>query len=411
MNIKNTLKSLANLLLIALIFMLLFMLPTFFIPVSEALMKSMDPNEMKLFFPLLMLFSMFIAVTYYLLINNTEQKRGILFIQLLLAHFIMYPLMGLLESLFWGDAFKGVDMNEFVKIFLRFVLTFSLFSGFLALLVKARTPDLAHAEQKESIKQVGIKILLIAVAYLIIYNLFGYFIAWQFEATRVFYTGKAEQIGFFRSMAENFSSPSFVLVHTFRGLLFGIAAYLFNKMLSCSINKKIIILSMIFGGFGFQIILPNPLFPEMVRIAHFIETTSSMLLFGALTGLILNKKMNFRFPTFLMILLLVSSCQKEPDIRFGFDADFGKDSHGLTMMNVVNSTQTINLKGTITVSEGEIYIELINPDDVTVFERQVLSPESLDVNESFQAIEGNWKLRYTSIDGMGSIALHLSPYK
>lgn len=113
----------------------------------------------------------------------------------------------------------------------------------------------------------------------------------------------------------------------------------------------------------------------------------------------------------VLILLLASSCQKEPDIRFGFDAEFGKDSHGVTMMNVVSSTQTIRLKGNIVVTEGEILVELINPNGEIVFERHLISPESLDVSESFQAIEGNWKLAYKSFKGVGSVTLHLSPYK
>ncbi len=313
---RNIFKSFATILSIALVFSLVFMLPSFVLPISENLMKRINPEEMQLFFPLLILFSLYIGVTYYLLVKNTGQKRGILFLQLLLAHFIMYPLMGLLESLFWGDAFKGVEVNEFIKIFLRFVLTFSLFSGFLTLLAKTRTTNFKRSEQKDNFKQAGFKILVIAVGYLIIYNLFGYFIAWQFEATRVFYTGKTEEISFLRSMAENFSSISFVLVHTFRGVLFGIAAYLINIILNCSNIKKVVILSLIFGGFGFQFILPNPLFPEMVRISHFIETTTSMLLFGALAGLILNNMLKIKIPVLLLILLLAWSCQKEPAIRF-----------------------------------------------------------------------------------------------
>jgi filamentous hemagglutinin family protein len=113
----------------------------------------------------------------------------------------------------------------------------------------------------------------------------------------------------------------------------------------------------------------------------------------------------------VLILLLTSSCQKEPDIRFGFDADFGKNSHGLTIMNVVKNTQTISLKGNIAVTDGEILVELINPDGDIVFVQNLKSPESLDVNESFPAVEGNWKLKYASIEGVGSVTLHLSPYK
>lgn len=401
-------KSIITILSIALVFLLFFIAPTTLIPVSEDIMNRINTEEMQQFFPLLIVFSIYISVTYFLLIRNIEQKRTTIFLQLLLAHFIMYPLMGLLESLFWGDAFKGVDVSEFIRIFLRFVLTFSLFSGFLALLAKRKTVNNQKPKQSINFIQTGIKILLIALTYFVIYNLFGYFIAWQFEATRVFYTGSIENIGFLPSMWQNISNPTFVLVHNFRGILFGIVGYIFHNILICSKTKKIIIMSLIFGGFGFQIVLPNPLLPEMVRISHFIETTTSMLLFGAVVGLIFSYKKRVNLPAGLLLLLLASSCQKEPIIRFGFDCDFGKNSQGLTIMNVSSSAKSITLTGDVLVSEGDLLVELVNPSGEIVFTNQFATPKTLHVNESFPAISGNWKLKYKSLEGVGAINLHLN---
>lgn len=408
MNMKNTLILILTILSIALVFVLFFITPTLLIPVSEEIMESINQNEMQTFFPLLIIFSLYISVTYFLLLRNTEQKRTTLFFQFLLANFIMYPLMGLLESLFWGDAFKGVEVNEFIGIFLRFVITFSLFSGFLALIAKRKTSSIQIPKQAVNYKQAGIKILLIGVAYFVIYNVFGYFIAWQFEATREFYTGSVENIGFFPSMWQNVSDPTFVLVHTFRGILFGVAGYIFHNILKCSKTKKIIIMSLLFGGFGFQIVLPNPLLPEMVRISHFIETTTSMLLFGAVVGLILSYRKRVNLPAALMLLLLASSCQKEPIIRFGFDCDFEKNSHGLTIMNVDSSAKSITLSGEVAVNEGEILVELENPTGEIVFNGHLVSPINIEINESYQAVSGNWKLKYNSLEGEGSLTLHLN---
>jgi hypothetical protein len=410
-NMKNTLKSIITILSIALVFIIFFITPTMLIPVSEDIMNRTNPDEMQLFFPLLIVFSLYISVTYYFLLRNTEQKRTTLFLLLLLANFILYPLMGLLESLFWGDAFKGVEVNEFIKIFLRFVLTFSLFSGFLAIFTKRRTSTFQIPKQIVSYKQVGAKILLIGLAYFVIYNLFGYFIAWQFEATREFYTGSVEKIGFFASMWQNVTNPTFVLVHIFRGILFGVAGYIFHHILKCSKTKKIIIMSLLFGGFGFQIVLPNPLLPEMVRISHFIETTTSMLLFGAAIGLIFSYKKRVNLPAALMLLLLASSCQKEPIIRFGFDCDYEKNSQGLTIMNVSSSTKSITLTGEVVVSDGEVLVELENPTDEIVFSGHLVSPINIEINESYQAVSGNWKLKYKSLEGIGSINLHLNSVK
>jgi hypothetical protein len=202
----------------------------------------------------------------------------------------MYPLMTLLESLFWSDAFKGIETSEFIRIFYRFVITFTLFSAFLTIISKKTPVSEEHRRTKENYKRIVYKILSISLIYFVIYNLFGYFVAWQFEDTRSFYTGSTEIKGFFSAMLQNISDPKFVIAHIFRGILFGIAGYFLYTLLSCSRNKTLFIMALIFGGFGFQIILPNPLFPEMVRISHFIETTLSMLVFGFVVGYVFSYK-------------------------------------------------------------------------------------------------------------------------
>src|SRR6056297_3909021 len=102
------------------------------------------------------------------------------------------------------------------------------------------------------------------------------------------------------------------------------------------------------------------------------------------------------FKSLIAILVLTSSCQKEPINRFGFDADFEKNSRGLTIMNVTNSAETITLTGEVFVTEGEILVELIDPSGKTAFSCNIIFPQILHVNESFEAISGNWKLKYMS---------------
>ncbi|MBU1580419.1 MAG: hypothetical protein KJ754_13385 [Bacteroidetes bacterium] len=313
-----------------------------------------------------------------------------------------------MESLFWGEAFKAVDINEFIRIFLRFLITFSLFTGFLSLLSKKISSNDHVPKQLINYPQLAAKIFVIGLIYFIVYNLFGYFIAWQFEATRVFYTGVIEKLDFFEAMWQNISNPAFVFVHIFRGILFGFAGYMFHKILKCSRSKKALIMALIFGGFGFQIVLPNPLLPEMVRISHFIETTTSMLLFGAIVSLVYSYKKSINLPAVLLLAFLVSSCQKEPIRRFGFDTDFGKNSQGLTIMHIGCCADTIKLTGEYSMAEGKVLIELIDPTGETVFSSYYNFPGSLQVNESFSAISGNWKLKYKSLEGEGSISLHLS---
>lgn len=283
---KKKLVYLAQYLSVFLIFILLFIIPTVLIPVSPSLLKKINPEEMKLFFPLLLLLTLYTTSAYWMLIKNSNQKKMLLFTKLAFANFLLYPLMGFIESFFWLDSLKVVGRDEIVNVFFRFLLTFTLFSAYLSLISKKNEIENIKAKTSIHYKLISQKIILIAVIYIIIYNLFGYFVAWQFEATRIYYTGYSELKGFFTMLFQNFSDLKFVIVHFFRGILFGLAGYIFYNLLECSKSKKLIILALIFGGFGFQIILPNPVFPEMVRISHFIETTSSMLIFGLIVGFI-----------------------------------------------------------------------------------------------------------------------------
>jgi hypothetical protein len=283
---KKNLISVTHFLLVFLIFILLFIIPTILIPVSPSLLGKINPEEMKLFFPLLLLLALYITSTYWLLIKNSNQKKMLLFLKLALANLLLYPLMGFIESFFWLDSLKVIDRNEIVNVFFRFLITFTLFSGYLSMISKKNTISDIKNINSINYKLISQKILVIAIIYILIYNLFGYFVAWQFEVTRIYYTGHSELKGFFTLLYQNFSDLKFVTVHLFRGILFGIAGYIFYSLLECSKSKKMLILALIFGGFGFQIILPNPVFPEMVRISHFIETTSSMMIFGLIVGVI-----------------------------------------------------------------------------------------------------------------------------
>ena len=114
------------------------------------------------------------------------------------------------------------------------------------------------------------------------------------------------------------------------------------------------------------------------------------------------------FPIALAIFLLSNSCFKEPEIRFGFDTVFGTKSQGISEMNVSSNVRTVSLKGEIVVTDGEVLVELISPLDESVFTRNLRSPGSIYINESYQAEKGKWKLKYKSLDGTGSMKLHLS---
>jgi len=110
----------------------------------------------------------------------------------------------------------------------------------------------------------------------------------------------------------------------------------------------------------------------------------------------------------IILFLFVYACQNDSVIRFGFDTEFGKKSQGLTMMDVNNNQKTVSLQGDVFVTSGGVLVELINPKGEIVFTNQITFPNSLFVNEAFHSVSGTWKLKYKSMEGTGSITLHLN---
>lgn len=109
---------------------------------------------------------------------------------------------------------------------------------------------------------------------------------------------------------------------------------------------------------------------------------------------------------FVIIIFLANSCEIEPVQRFGFDSQYGKNSKGLTLISVDESTDQIRLFGSVVVTEGELTAELIAPGGEIVFYETAFAPDTLKIGRTFTAEPGIWRLRYYSQQGTGIINLH-----
>lgn len=120
-----------------------------------------------------------------------------------------------------------------------------------------------------------------ALLYIIIYLLFGYYIAWQFEAVRLFYSGTTEQLNFMTQIIRTIREmPLFLPYHFIRGLSWIVFFNTNLLMMEGSRIKAMISLMLIFSYHGFQIIMAQGIFPQDVLIAHTIETTISACIYG-----------------------------------------------------------------------------------------------------------------------------------
>ena len=141
-------------------------------------------------------------------------------------------------------------------------------------------------------KQFLLKLGVIAIIYLVIYWLAGYFIAWQNPELRAFYGSPGEIEPFFTHTFATFSkTPSLILLQLVRGMLFAIIVM--PTILGSNVKPW---LSGLLVGFLFATphlvhILPNPLMPiASVRLSHMIETATSTFVFGLIIVWLLHRR-------------------------------------------------------------------------------------------------------------------------
>ena len=280
-------KNILKLLLSIVVYTIVFLLANALLPFSPEFRNSGASEAGDPMSLLFMLFnSAWICFTIYFIIKNTEVNGKKLFIRLLFIMFFVQSFMTQIETLFFTHAFPVLTRMDIV--FIMIAGLFPLLATIPLLMKFFQNKGDALVCSKFSIKRTMLKLGIIGIVYLFVYMIFGYFVAWQFEALRIFYSGSAEKLSFFGQLLNNFNTnPVIYPFQILRGILFGV----FILPLVSMIRKSKLIFTasvcLVYLCTGIMLIIPNVLFPDIVRIGHLIEMTSSMLVFGIITGIIL----------------------------------------------------------------------------------------------------------------------------
>jgi len=143
-----------------------------------------------------------------------------------------------------------------------------------------------NGDQSAFIRTISI---LSIVIWPVVYFMAGYLIAWQFSDVRQYYTGTPEMESFYEIMKGNFTSGLYFF-QIFRGLIWIGIGYLVLVSIQGTTFHKAIILGLLFSVISSsQLLLPNPIMPDMVRIPHLIETSTSNFLWGFIVAWSLDK--------------------------------------------------------------------------------------------------------------------------
>lgn len=133
-----------------------------------------------------------------------------------------------------------------------------------------------------------VRLTLLALCYVIIYFTFGYFVAWQSPAVRAYYNG-SDSGNFFTQLGSVFlSTPWLPALQFVRGLLWIFFALPVIRMMKGSWWEVGLAVALCFAVLpASQLLIPNPIMPAEVRIAHLWETASSNFLFGWMVVVVL----------------------------------------------------------------------------------------------------------------------------
>lgn len=186
-----------------------------------------------------------------------------------------------IETLWFNDALK-MDEGLILLVVVGGSLSLLLWSATAAWVMgrfKKDQPAFSFAVIKKR-KLPGRVALHAVIVWPTIYFLAGYFIAWQFAEVRQYYTGSEHMDSFFDIMSVNISSGLYFF-QIFRGLIWIFMAFLIHFSLRGDGLSKALICGLLFSVIGSsQLLLPNPIMPEGVRLAHLLETGTSDFLWG-----------------------------------------------------------------------------------------------------------------------------------
>ncbi|HEX5601676.1 MAG TPA: hypothetical protein VFX63_03960 [Pyrinomonadaceae bacterium] len=176
------------------------------------------------------------------------------------------------------------------RLFLAGIIIAAVFAP-LAVLI------LGKAKREAEVKRLKIlagswpvKLALIVIAYLVIYFTFGYFVAWRSPAVRAYYGGSDPEnfVAHIASLLR--TEPMLFLLQAVRALLWTAIAMPVIKMMKGASWESGLAVALLFAVVNSQLLIPNPLMPPEVRMAHLLETTTSNFIFGWLVVIILRWK-------------------------------------------------------------------------------------------------------------------------
>jgi len=208
---------------------------------------------------------------------------------ILTVFFVFYGVNTLMPQIESAYFITRLPQGLLPRLFLAGLIIAAVFAPLAVLILgKARSKASSRLEMPAS----GwiVKSCAIVVVYLFLYFTFGYFIAWKNPAVRAYYGGGDPEsfVAHIASLLRD--EPLLFLLQVVRALLWLAIAVPVIKIMKGEWWESGLAVALLFAVMTSQLLLPNPLMPDEVRMVHLMETATSNFLFGWLVVLILRQK-------------------------------------------------------------------------------------------------------------------------
>lgn len=283
-------KRFFKLLIIVLIACLAFLIGSALVPYSESFKAAnvgADPTIVVYLF--LNVFWLCLTIVY--LVENSTWSGLKLFLGTSFTLFFIYSFLTQIETWFFGSAFQVLTTMDIVWIaFANGIPIFIATPLVMWLFPQKYTTVFGRSISLGSGRKLLTKLTVLGFCYMVVYFIFGYFVAWQWEPLRVFYSGNLEQLTFIDKLVDNYRvQPLIYPFQYIRGILFALASLPLVLMMKKSSRNILVGLILVYLSTGIGLIIPNILFPDVVRWVHFLEMSTSMFCLAIINWFVLVK--------------------------------------------------------------------------------------------------------------------------
>jgi hypothetical protein len=212
--------------------------------------------------------------------------------------FVFYGVMTFMSQIESAVFITQLPSGMLPRLFLMGALIAAPFSVLAVLILGKRKAETANSELNTRLvmptSEWAWKLTVIALAYLILYYTFGYYIAWRNPAVREYYGGSDPGSFLAQMKTVVADTPWLIPFQVLRAMFWTVLALPVVRMMKGQWQETALAIGLLFAVvMTSSLLLPNPYMPEAVRIAHLMETASSNFIFGWLVGWLLTQRHEF----------------------------------------------------------------------------------------------------------------------